>query len=159
VLLSDNFIYLGTGSDTSRCLAHSSESFFVDDLLTPHAMFNMQTMIVNYSAGARSPGRGTPMLNPNFIRKVELLRQHNQNALVIFEDLSGALSSQIKLLADFLNPNWNVQRLVAYRPLYSWLHSVQSQRNTSWHHPNGLTCHSGLSSSTMRVCSQRECFL
>jgi hypothetical protein len=60
---------------------------------------------------------------------VKQARKSGRNAIVVFEELSGVNSRQVQALANLLTPHWNVQILVAYQPLYSWLVSYQTQLN------------------------------
>jgi hypothetical protein len=63
-------------------------------------------------------------LNPSFTRKVKQLRKQKRNVLVIFEGLHRLVDGEIRTLASFLtSDDWDVQVLVAYRPLYQWLPS------------------------------------
>jgi hypothetical protein len=86
----------------------------------------VEAMIVNYPN--RTEFQKSPKLNPDFVSRVEALRKNRRNSMVIFEDLGSFHSVQIQELANLLK-GWKVQVLVAYRPLYSWLASVQNQVN------------------------------
>ena len=60
----------------------------------------------------------------SFAERVKALRQQNRNVLVVFEGCVNMADDQIRALASFLRKeDWDVQVLVAYRPLYEWLPS------------------------------------
>jgi hypothetical protein len=126
VLSQDNFTYLGTGPDRRYCLYHNHRTFIMEDM-GRSALSVIQKMIVKYPNQTTS--RGSSNLNPTFIAKVQALREKGHSAMVVFEDMSGFNHGHVKAMADFLQKNWNVKVLVAYRSLHEWLPSVQNQRN------------------------------
>lgn len=61
--------------------------------------------------------------NPQF---VEIVNRHvGSNALFVFEELSHVTTARAHSLKDRLEPHWDVQISVAYRPFCLWI--------TSWH--------------------------
>jgi hypothetical protein len=134
ILNRDNFMYLGTGYK-KPCLSHLGEyrsngqrSFFGEK-------WSLETLIQSHGAhGNNSTGTsGSDKVVGSFKYTVAQARKRGRHAMVVFEELSGVNSRQIQALANLLTPYWNVQILVAYRPLYSWLVSYQNQLNKqSW---------------------------
>jgi hypothetical protein len=110
-----------------RCTPHNSSFYFKDGV-------GMHGMIMSYPKHAEVKGDG--MMTEEFMLAINKWKAKKHHVMLVFEEFSGYSPKQIKNLADFLNPNWNVRVLVAYRPLYAWLPSVQNEINkhhvSSW---------------------------
>jgi hypothetical protein len=116
ILARDNFVFLGAG----HCLLYSE---FVQRQQGLEALILTYPNYTNFAEGAAG------WFKPAFVEKVQKLRSLGVNAMVVYEDLGSLTPPQIQGLADLLTPHWDVKVLVAYRPLYSWLLSLQNQFN------------------------------
>ena len=140
-LMRDRFVYLGTcpwGTCDRRTdyekpqefLKHSHESFFEGHAVHPQepngntlGPFPHRQDPKRVSTTRQEFGYETPKLRLGFKRRVEVIHRDGHNAMVIFEGFDALSQLHIQTLADYLNPNWQVHVVVAYRPLFAWLPS------------------------------------
>jgi len=54
--------------------------------------------------------------------------ESKSNAMIVYEGLHGAPPEIMEALVALLLPDWNVQILIAYRPLHQWLISLFNQK-------------------------------
>jgi hypothetical protein len=130
ILNKDKFEYLGTGHK-KPCLGHNGEYNSKGQRNFFQQKWSLEGLIQSYHGGSNNStdSHGGETVLSSFRDHVEQTRKRGQNAIVVFEELSGVNSRQVQALANLLTPHWNVQVLVAYQPLYSWLMSYQIQLN------------------------------
>jgi hypothetical protein len=92
VLLKDGFEYIGTGDHRGLCTTHHHRSFMAENLGKP-SLSAVQAMVLSYPN--QTTIKDVPKLTPSFVQKVEALRKERRNGMIVFEDWSRLVPSQV----------------------------------------------------------------
>ena len=141
LLRQDKLVYLGTcpiqcGSDIDRenkYLKHQQLAFFQRSPLDPNANpvgpfphgLDPQRANKKVNQKLARVSAGPPMLNPDFVSRVDEIWEDGLGILIVFEGCTEWSSRHIATLAQYLKRKnrWEVHIVVAYRPLFEWLPS------------------------------------
>lgn len=138
ILLQDNLVFLGTCPYRTCGMKNRPEQFlkhgrisFVHSGKTKDKKINPYAVISHPKdqMSQESPQESRRLLANSFVATMDELHQTGRNVLIVFEGLAMLEDVQIRALANYLTPLYDVQILVAYRPLYQWLPSKYNSVN------------------------------
>lgn len=127
ILLKDNYEYIGTcpyrvcGLDQvpPSLLRHRFGAFFKD---SSRAQESMGPKL--HTRGEPSKQKHRPVeVSPEFMERVHAVHRRGHNGLMVYEGASSFPDDHIATMSEFLQPLFDVEIVIGYRPLYEWLPS------------------------------------
>ena len=129
ILLHDNYEYVGTcpfnachmeeKEPPKEFLRHRFHAFFTDSSRAQESLGPKDHSFQQSSHRVRRPVK----LATELMEYVDAAYKRGRNALMIYEGGNIFPDDHIQVLAAYLNPKWNVEIVVGYRPLDEWLPS------------------------------------
>jgi len=135
LLLQDNYEYIGTCPHLTCNLETLPEEFLKHRwyaFFTPHhraqeglgpSLHTAAAEVASSSNSSNQDRRPAVQVAEQFRRHVDAVHERGHNGILIYEGSHVFPDDHIRAMADYLNPNWNVEIVVGYRPLYEWLPS------------------------------------